>query len=85
MLHQVMSLTLLASMSAAVPAVPQGIPRGATITGQSRGAAQATRVFVGNPYVAFPTLADSSAAVIVRPSTVGASPNEIVSRWVDGS
>ena len=65
MLHQVMSLTLLASMSAAVPAVPQGIPRGATITGQSRGAAQATRVFVGNPYVAFPTLADSSAAVIV--------------------
>jgi tetratricopeptide (TPR) repeat protein len=65
MLHQVMSLTLLATMSAAVPAVPQGIPRGATITGQSRGAAQATRVFVANPYVAFATLADSSAAVLI--------------------
>ena len=65
MLHQVMSLTLLATMTATVPSVPQGIPRGATFRGESRGAAPATKVFVGNPYVAFPSLADSTAAVIV--------------------
>lgn len=64
MLHQVMSLTLFATMTAAAPSLPQGIPRGATIGGTARGT-QTTRVFVANPYVATPTLGDSSAAVII--------------------
>lgn len=64
MLYQALSISLLATMTAAVPTVPQGIPRGATISGQVRGL-QTTKVFVANPYMSYQTLADSSAAVIV--------------------
>ncbi len=64
MLYQALSLTLLATMTAAVPSVPQGIPRGATISGQQRGQ-QTTKVFVSNPFISYQSLADSSAAVIV--------------------
>lgn len=64
MLHQVMSFSLLATLSAATPSAAQGIPSGSTIGGTQRGV-QATRVFVANPFVANPTLGDSGAAVII--------------------
>jgi hypothetical protein len=64
MLHQVMSLTLVATMTAATPSVPQGIPRGATINGTVK-IAPTTAVFVGNPYIVYTALSDSVASVAI--------------------
>lgn len=64
MLQQVISLTLVASMAAASPSVPQGIPKNSSISGSVR-VAPTTSLFVANPYIAYTSLADSAASVVV--------------------
>lgn len=64
MFQQVISLTLVAAMAAAAPSAPQGIPKGATISGSVK-IAPTTAVFVANPYIQYSSLADSAASVII--------------------
>lgn len=64
MLQQVISLALVAALTAPTPTVSQGIPAGASISGKVV-VRPVTKVFVANPYIAYTTLADSTAAALI--------------------